>query len=155
MIQRPRGLESHTDIRAHKGRPAARSEVRGPTRGLCLGYPEAREHTGEGQTSHRGRGMRKIWEGLRTPGLTGTLPDGAAAVPAHPHGEAQDPTLRGCSTLGTVLGLVHSDQLALQADVANAVLLGDWLGHRVEVQPERPALGPQPLIAPAPPTPKQ
>ena len=45
--------------------------------------------------------------------------------------------MRGRSALGTVLGLVHSGQLALQADVADAVLLGDWLGHRGEEQPER------------------
>lgn len=30
--------------------------------------------------------------------------------------------------MGTVLGLIHADQLALQADVADAVLLGNWLG---------------------------
>lgn len=80
-----------------------------------------------------GRGPRRLrW----TPGLTGTFPEWAASVPAHPHSEAQDPTARGCGTLGTVLGLVHTDQLALQADVADAVLLGDWLEHRVEGQPE-------------------
>lgn len=90
-------------------------------------YPQAKEHTGKGP---------RIWW---TPGLTGTFPQRAAAVPAHPHCEAQDPTARGRGTLGTVLGLVHSDQLALQADVADAVLLSDWLGHRVERQRECPA----------------
>lgn len=96
------------------------------------GYPKAEEHTGKGPRSHWGR-IGCI------PGLTGTFPDGAAAVPAHPHCEAQDPTARGFGTLGTVLGLVHSDQLALQADVADAVLLSNWLGHRVEGQRECPA----------------
>lgn len=62
-------------------------------------------------------------------------------IAAHPHCEAQDPTARGCGTLGTVLGLIHSDQLAFQADVADAVLFSDWLGHRVEGQHEYPAQG--------------
>ena len=90
----------------------------------------------------RGRGRARVRVGGRhrrrrqTPRLTGALPDGAAVVAAHPHGEAQDPTARGCGALGTVLGLVHTDQLALQANVADAVLLGDWLGHRVEEQLE-------------------
>lgn len=74
-----------------------------------------------------------------TPGLTGTFPERAAAVPAHSHCEAQHPAAKGCSTLGTVLGLVHTDQLALQADVADAVLLCDWLGHGVEGQRECPS----------------
>lgn len=46
------------------------------------------------------------------------------------------PHSEGCGALGTVLGLVHTDQLALQANVADAVLLGDRLGQRVEEQLE-------------------
>lgn len=74
-------------------------------------------------------------------------------VPADSHGEAQDSTAKRCGTLGTVLRLVHADQLALQADVADAVLLRDWLGHRAEGQHERLPEGPQQLT-PAPPNPK-
>lgn len=95
-------------------------------------YPKVREDTGKGPRSRLGR----IWW---TTGLTGAFPQRAAAVPAHPYCEAQDPAARGSGTLGTVLGLVHSDELALQADVADAVLLGNWLGHRVETRRECPA----------------
>ena len=89
---------------------------------------------GGGQARERARGRHGRCR--QTPRLTSALPDGAAAVSAHPHCEAQDPTARGCGALGTVLGLVHSDQLTLQANVADAVPLGDRLGHRVEEQLE-------------------
>jgi hypothetical protein len=51
-------------------------------------------------------------EALLIPQLTGTLPDRTAAIPAHSYSKAQDPTVTGCSALRTVLGLVHTDQLA-------------------------------------------
>lgn len=40
--------------------------------------------------------------------LTGTFPEWAAAIPAHSHSKAQDPTARAYGTLRTVLGLVHT-----------------------------------------------
>lgn len=58
-------------------------------------------------------------------------------VPTHFHSEAQDPTVKGFGTLRTVLGPVHADQLAFQADVADTVFLRDRLGHRVGEQRER------------------
>lgn len=95
------------------------------------GYPDAEERGHAG-----GRGTRRTWQVPGGPGLTGALPEGTTAVPAHSHCEAQDSTAQRCSALGTVLRLVHADQLALQADMADAVLLRDWLGHRVEGQRE-------------------